>query len=266
MGFFTYNLLFSAFTFLSTKFSGFTSTFNVLLVVFSCLSAVTDTSFSLRSTVTRDLIGSHHVTKISFLDFQDTATQQPTITQFHVTLTYEIFLRSGVNLEGNNNQSSFKFRTRHDLEYTIQHNYARPRDFRGSNVMFNTYKSSFFFFLSTDIVAPRIVTNHPGLKPIKLSSSSSRPNFNFIVANFISGIMRFLNWVDAPDKDKIFAKIRRHLLIQHKALDARKSSQAPNLNQTKTFFRFSHKKQTVYFGFYLPCQSHSSCVTPCTKS
>src|ERR1044072_9595387 len=66
MGFFTYNLLFSAFTFLSIKFSGFTSTFNVLLVVFSCLSAVTDTSFSLRSTVTRDLIGSHHVTKISF--------------------------------------------------------------------------------------------------------------------------------------------------------------------------------------------------------
>jgi hypothetical protein len=81
--------------------------------------------------------------------------------------------------------------------------------------------------------------------------------------------MRFLNWVDTPDKDKLFAKIRRHLLIQHKALDARKSSQAPNFNQTKTFFRFSYKRQTVYFGFYLPCQSHTSCVTPCnyiTKS
>src|ERR1041385_1244480 len=47
MGFFTHNLLFSSFTVLSTKFSGFTSTFNVLLVVFSCLFTVTDTSFFL---------------------------------------------------------------------------------------------------------------------------------------------------------------------------------------------------------------------------
>ena len=135
--------------------------------------------------------------------------------------------------------------------------------------MFNTYKSSFFFLLSSDFTVPRIVTNHPGLKPIKFFSNSTRPNVNFIVANFISGIMRFLNWVDAPDKNKIFVNIRRHLIIQLKALDARKLSQAPNFNQTKTFFRFSYKKQTVYFGIYLPCQSLTSCITPCnyiTKS
>src|SRR5256885_4672406 len=109
MGFFIYNFLFNIFTLLSISFSSFARTFNVLLVVLLSLSTVTNMSrlshfltFS-RLTVTCDLIGLHHVTKNYFLDFQDTVAQQPTMIQFHMTCIYEIFLCSGVNLEGNNN-------------------------------------------------------------------------------------------------------------------------------------------------------------------
>ena len=174
--------------------------------------------------------------------------------------TYVLFLLSGINLEGNIKQFPF--------EYSIQHNFARPKHFRGSNTMYSRKRSSFFFLLSPDIDSLKIVTNHPD-KPIAILSSSTKPNFNFLIARFVSGILKFLNWVDQPCKDKIFLTVRRHLLSQFTALKARQHSSVSNLNQTKTYFRFSHKRQTIYFGFYLPCMSQSSCVTPCcfiTKS
>jgi hypothetical protein len=175
--------------------------------------------------------------------------------------TYVLFLLSGLNLEGNIKQFPF--------EYSIQHNFARPKHFRGCNTMYSRKRSSFFFLLSPDVDSLKIVTNHRGLNPIAFSSSSAKPNFNFVVARFVSGILKFLNWVDKPNKDKIFTAVRRHILSQHAALKARQLSQSTNLNQTKTFFRFSHKRQTIYFGLYLPCTSNSSCITPCcfiTKS
>src|SRR5688572_1988322 len=49
-----------------------------------------------------NFIGSHHVTKISFLGFYNDASPQPTmIIHSHVTHLYTFFLRSGINLEGN---------------------------------------------------------------------------------------------------------------------------------------------------------------------
>ena len=121
--------------------------------------------------------------------------------------------------------------------------------------MYSKKRSFFFFLLSPDIESLKIVTNHPSLQPITIFSSSAKPNFNFIVARFVSGILKFLNWVDLPSKDKIFLTVRHHLLSQFTALKARQDSPVPNLNQTKTYFRFSHKRQTLYFGFYLPCMS-----------
>ena len=179
----------------------------------------------------------------------------------YASCTYVLFLLSGINLEDNIKQFPF--------EYSIQHNFARPKHFRGSNTMYFRKRSSFFFLLSPNIDSLKIVTNHPDLKPIAIFSSSAKPNFNFLIARFVSGILKFLNWVNQPCKDKIFSTVRRYLLSQFTALKARQHSSASNLNQTKTYFRFSYKRQTIYFSFYLPCMSQSSCVTPCcfiTKS
>ena len=78
-----------------------------------------------------NLIGSHHVTKISFLGFHNDAyaSSLSMITHTHVTYLYVFFLRSGINLEGNIKGAPFKFRLQHNFEYAVQYNYARPRDF-----------------------------------------------------------------------------------------------------------------------------------------
>ena len=141
-----------------------------------------------------DLIGSPHVTIISFLGSHHNAFLLPMNYHTHVTYLYIVFLRSGTNLEGNNKDLSFRYRLQHNFEYAIEHNYARPRDFRGSQTLFSKKRNSYFFLLSPEVSSLKIVTNHPGLKPLKISSNSARPNFNFIAAHFVSGIMRFLNW------------------------------------------------------------------------
>src|SRR5436853_5526044 len=146
------------------------------------------------------------------------------IVYTHVSHLYIVFLQCGTNLEGNIKGVPFKYRLQHNFEYVIQYNYARPRDFRGSQTLFSKTRNSYFFLLSSDVNSPRIVTNHPSLKPIQFYSNSARPNFNFLVTHFVSGIMRFLNWVDLPTKDKIFSIICQHLLIQHRALITRKLS------------------------------------------
>jgi hypothetical protein len=79
-----------------------------------------------------DIIGSHHVTKISFLDLHYNASFISIIAHIHVTHLYIVFLQCGTNLEGNIKGAPFRYRLQHNFEYVIQHNYARPRDFRGS--------------------------------------------------------------------------------------------------------------------------------------
>ena len=68
------------------------------------------------------------------------------IVYTHVTHLYIVFLQCETNLEGNIKGAPFKYRLQHNFEYVIQHNYARPRDFRGSQTLFSTNRSSYFFY------------------------------------------------------------------------------------------------------------------------
>ena len=190
MGYLSLNLLYNKFTLIFQSFSSFARIFYNLLVVFLVYSPTVASRLGhfltlSRSTVIHLPIGSHHVTKIVFLINYDSI------------VPYVSFLRSGINLEGNLKEFSFQF--------SILHNHARPKDFIGSQTMFNTWHSSFFFLLSPGVDSPQIISNHSGLKPIAFSSSSAKPNLKFITARFVSGILRFLNWVDKPTRDRIFA-------------------------------------------------------------
>src|SRR5947209_733082 len=57
-----------------------------------------------------NLIGSHHVTKISFLDSHYNAFFLSTIFHTHVTHLYIVFLQCETNLEGNIKGAPFKYR------------------------------------------------------------------------------------------------------------------------------------------------------------
>ena len=160
------------------------------------------------------LIGAHHVHKIAFSNFVDFIVLLMMINN-HFLLTFIVFLLSGFNIEGN--------LSKHVFEFKVHNNYARPRDFRGSQTMYCKQKSSFYFLLSPDPALLEVVTNHATLKSFPMSSSSAKPNINFIIARFASGIMKFLNWVKDPHKDKLFEAIQCHMIIQYTALSARQS-------------------------------------------
>ena len=97
-----------------------------------------------------NFIGSHHVIKISFSDSHYNASFL-SIVYTHVTYLYIVFLQCETNLEGNIKGAPFKYRLQHNFEYVIQHNYARPQDFRGSQTLFSKTRNSYFFLLFPDV-------------------------------------------------------------------------------------------------------------------
>src|SRR2546430_1495210 len=135
MGYLSLNLLYNKFTLIFQSFSSFARIFYNLLVVFLVYSPTVALRLGhfltlSRSTVIHLPIGSHHVTKINYDSI----------------VPYVSFLRSEINLEGNLKEFPFQF--------SILHNHARLKDFIGSQTMFNTWHSSFFFLLSPGVDSP----------------------------------------------------------------------------------------------------------------
>jgi len=99
-------------------------------------------------------------------------------------------------------------------------------------------------------------------KTFLLEVTLKTPPFHILtVASFVTGIMKFLNWtsLQREKKDKTFKTLRRHMILQHMSFQKRRHLSVPPKEnytggkRTKTYFRFSQKRQTIYFGYHLPC-------------
>jgi hypothetical protein len=140
--------------------------------------------------------------------------------------------------------------------FKIYHTAYKPPKCRGSYKMFIKSNRSCYFLLDKSTLT--IHTNNDALKPFTFHSSAQYSN-SFLLASFITGIMKFTNLIISPQKDKIFSTLFRHITVQDTTLSNRKS--ALNNKQSKTYFRFSHLKRSYYIGIYQPC-SVDNCHFP----
>jgi hypothetical protein len=123
-----------------------------------------------------------------------------------------------------------------------------PAKYTGKNTMFSRYNASFYLLeYKKDALDTcyQVHTNNEYLQRFEFSSDRKFPNRNFVIANFVHGIFRFLNFHKNHNEVtylKYFNIVRRHMNEQFNALTHRRANIDPsaainnNNNQTCTFF------------------------------
>jgi hypothetical protein len=148
----------------------------------------------------------------------------------------------------------------HDPKFTINYNSFKSRDKRGVLNMFNKSNGSSYYLLDIDNLI--IHTNNSCIQDFTFKTDKKRYKIQYMISQFITGIMKFTNLIRRTCKEKIYKVMKRHMMIQHDAINNRLNAQ--NMKRTKTFFRFSHNKRSYYLGIYKKCHIED-CHVPTTE-
>ena len=155
--------------------------------------------------------------------------------------------------------------------FTIKFVDYTPSRFTGKNTLFCKRHANFYLLDAPNLT---IVTNDANLRPFSFYSHRAyKMKLGFLVSQYVRGMFRYLNFhknLSASTRDRHFYCVRRHMLLQDDAIEKRRSSKADNLNQTRTFFRYSVARRVYYFGYFVKCSRSSTsssderCAIPCT--
>ena len=128
----------------------------------------------------------------------------------------------------------------------------------GAHRLYNTRKGNTYFLLGfSNEDRWTIHTNQNRLHNTErslVSSTSKIPNNKFRISQCLTHVFRNQTAIPSRVRRKYFNRIRSLMLQQLDALVARKISTADNNRRTKTFFKFSYRKTTFFFGIYQPCR------------
>src|SRR5215470_5657967 len=144
-----------------------------------------------------------------------------------------------------------------DIQYVVDPKLP-IKSYAGNHRLYNTRLNTYYYLLDLDTWT--VHTNNPDFyrqvfikKNKKVWSNTTKPNDKFRISKILTNIMFIQEFIPSRIRRKYFYRIVKLMLRQHHALKSRESKSRDKNRKTKTFFRFSYKKRSMYFGIYKKC-------------